>query len=229
MAWLGEVNSGVFRTWKVSAPPLNCVPQSPVPLSRDLEDSLASLRTTSLTTKSTKWQDLAFLRKNWDGPIILKGIMCVEDALLAQEASMDAIIVSNHGGRQVDGSLASLDALVDICSDERICPREPAALAPAAPALGTRPTPSLRHPSRKMAVLFDSGIRSGSDVIKALAIGADAVLLGRPYLYGLAIDGERGVEHVVRTVLSEVDVTLGLMGKRTVGELSRSDLRKSGA
>ncbi|KAL8277891.1 hypothetical protein RQP46_009710 [Phenoliferia psychrophenolica] len=182
MAWLGEVNSGVFRTWK----------------------------------------DLAFIRKNWDGPIILKGIMCVEDALLAQEAGMDGIIVSNHGGRQIDGCLSSLDALVDICADERVCPKE----STSSSSQSSAAPPSLRHPSRKMAVLFDSGIRSGSDVIKALAIGADAVLLGRPWVYGLALGGEKGVEQVVRTILSEADVSLGLMGKKSVAELSMKDLRK---
>ncbi|KAM0747514.1 FMN-dependent alpha-hydroxy acid dehydrogenase-like protein [Meredithblackwellia eburnea MCA 4105] len=179
MAWLGEVNSGVFRTWK----------------------------------------DLAIIRDNWEGPILLKGIQTVEDALLAQEHGMDGIIVSNHGGRQIDGSISSLEALMSICSDPRI----------SNPPTDTKPTksPSARFPNRKLAVLFDSGIRNGTDVIKALSLGADAVLLGRPWVYGLALAGDKGVEHVLRTILSETDVSMGLMGARTVKELNEGLLRKS--
>ena len=99
---------------------------------------------------------------------------------------VDAIVVSNHGGRQVDGAIATLDALVGI--------RE---------AVGPDPT-----------VLLDSGIRSGADVFKALALGADAILLGRPYFYGLALAGQRGVEEVVRNVVAELDLTMALTGVR---------------
>lgn len=130
------------------------------------------------------WDRLGLIRKNWDGPILLKGIQAVEDAELAVEHGIDGIVVSNHGGRQVDGAIASLDALAAI-----------------APAVGDAIT-----------VLFDSGIRTGSDIVKALALGAEAVLIGRPYLYGLALGGREGVEHVMRSLLAELDLTLGNAG-----------------
>lgn len=130
------------------------------------------------------WPDLAFLRENWDGPIVLKGVLHPEDALLAAEAGMDGVVVSNHGGRQVAGSVAAADAL----------PR-------VAAAAGDR-----------LTVLFDSGIRTGDDIFKALALGARAVLVGRPYAYGLGLDGQAGVEHVIRCLLAELDLTLALSG-----------------
>lgn len=142
------------------------------------------------------WSQLAWLRERWDGPILLKGIQHVDDARLAAEHGMDGIVVSNHGGRQVDGAVASLDQLPAI-----------------AEAVGDR-----------LAVLFDSGIRSGPDVVKALALGADAVLLGRPFLYGLALAGQVGVEHVLRCLLAEVDLTLGNAGYASHRELSRDSL-----
>ena len=113
-----------------------------------------------------EWKDLQVLRNLWDGPIVLKGIQSAEDARNAVEAGMDGIIVSNHGGRQVDGAIASLDALAEIGAD-----------------------PKVRNSG--MTLLFDSGIRTGSDVLKALALGAKAVLIGRPYMYGLAIGGQQ--------------------------------------
>ncbi len=130
------------------------------------------------------WADLPFLRDHWDGPIVLKGVVAVEDAVLAVEHGMDGIVVSNHGGRQVDGAIASLDALPAI-----------------AEAVGHQTT-----------ILFDSGVRTGTDVIKALALGADAVLVGRPFLYGLALAGQGGVEHVLRCLLAELDLALTLSG-----------------
>ena len=130
------------------------------------------------------WSDLPFLRDNWDGPIVLKGVVAVEDAKLAADHGMDGIVVSNHGGRQVDGSIGALDAL-----------------AAVAEAVGDR-----------MTILFDSGIRTGTDVLKALALGAEAVLIGRPYLYGLALAGQAGVEHVLRCLLAELDLALTLSG-----------------
>jgi lactate 2-monooxygenase len=108
--------------------------------------------------------------------------------------------VSNHGGRQVDGAIAALDALPEIAA-----------------AVGDR-----------MTVLFDSGIRTGSDVVKALALGADAVLLGRPYVYGLALGGEDGVRHAVRSILADLDLTLGVSGHRAPAELSPASLRRMG-
>ena len=130
------------------------------------------------------WSDLATLRELTSLPILVKGIQHVEDAREAARRGVDGIVVSNHGGRQVDGAIGSLDALPAI-----------------AEALGG-----------ELAVLFDSGIRSGSDVLKALALGADAVCLGRPYLWGLALDGQAGVEVVLKMLLAELDLTMALCG-----------------
>jgi isopentenyl diphosphate isomerase/L-lactate dehydrogenase-like FMN-dependent dehydrogenase len=121
------------------------------------------------------WEHVAFLRQNWDGPI----------------ARIEGIIVSNHGGRQVDGAIASLDALPVI-----------------AEAVGDQ-----------AEVLFDSGIRTGADVVKALALGAKAVLLGRPWVYGLAMGGQDGVRHVLRSVLADLDLTMALSGHRSIADL----------
>lgn len=144
------------------------------------------------------WDDLPFLREHWDGPIVLKGIQHVGDARLAADAGMDGVIVSNHGGRQVDGAIGALDALPGIAA-----------------AVGDR-----------MAVLFDSGVRGGADVVKALALGARAVLIGRPYAYGLGLAGEAGVRHVLRSLLAETDLTLGLAGHRSVHELTPDALQR---
>ena len=136
------------------------------------------------TGTALRWDRLDLIREHWDGPIVLKGIQHPDDALRALDAGMDGIVVSNHGGRQVDRAVGALTAL----------PRVVAALAGRAP------------------VLFDSGVRTGADAALALALGADAVLLGRPYAYGLALGGEDGVRHVVRSVLAELDTTLALAG-----------------
>ena len=137
------------------------------------------------------WDHLATLRERTRLPVVLKGILHPDDARRAFDIGVDAIVVSNHGGRQVDGAIATLDALVAI--------RE---------AVGPDPT-----------VLLDSGIRSGADVFKALALGADAILLGRPYFYGLALAGQRGVEEVVRNIVAELDLTMALTGVRSLGRL----------
>ncbi|MGW7573818.1 lactate 2-monooxygenase [Streptomyces sp. NPDC054765] len=142
------------------------------------------------------WPDLAFLRENWDGPIVLKGIVHPQDALRAAEAGMDGVVVSNHGGRQVAGSVAAADAL----------PRVAEAAA------------------GRLTVLFDSGIRTGDDIVKALALGAKSVLVGRPYAYGLGLDGQAGVEHVIRCLLAELDLTLALSGHSRPATLSADDL-----
>lgn len=136
------------------------------------------------TGTALRWDRLDLLREHWDGPIVLKGVQHVDDALHALDAGMDGIIVSNHGGRQVDRAIGSLDALPGIVG-----------------AVGGR-----------APVLFDSGVRTGADAAIALALGADAVLLGRPMAYGLAIGGEEGVRHVLRSVLAELDLTLALAG-----------------
>ncbi|MDQ0790986.1 lactate 2-monooxygenase [Streptomyces sp. B3I8] len=144
------------------------------------------------------WPDLAFLRENWGGPIVLKGVLHPDDARLAADAGMDGVVVSNHGGRQVAGSIAAADALPAV-----------------ADAAGDR-----------LTVLFDSGIRTGDDVVKALALGAEAVLLGRPYAYGLGLDGQAGVEHVLRCVLAELDLTMALAGHAGVRTLTREVLAR---
>jgi isopentenyl diphosphate isomerase/L-lactate dehydrogenase-like FMN-dependent dehydrogenase len=137
------------------------------------------------------WDDVAFLRASTTLPIALKGILHPEDARRAREHGIDAVIVSNHGGRQVDGAVASLDALpaiVDAVGDD-------------------------------LEILLDSGVRTGADVLKALALGADAVFVGRPYLWGLGVGGEAGVLGVLRGLLAEFDLTLGLSGYATPDEL----------
>lgn len=147
---------------------------------------------------SLSFEDLSFLRERWDGPIVLKGIVHPEDARLAVEHGIEGIIVSNHGGRQVDGAIGALDALPGVVE-----------------AVDGRAT-----------ILFDSGVRTGTDVIKALALGADAVLLGRPFLYGLALGGQAGVEHVLRCLLAEVDLALSLAGYPDPGTLSPEVLQR---
>jgi lactate 2-monooxygenase len=138
------------------------------------------------------WPDLEFLRSRTTLPIALKGILHPDDARAAREHGIDGVVVSNHGGRQVDGAIASLDALPAIVD-----------------AVGG-----------ELEILLDSGVRSGADVVKALALGADAVLLGRPYLWGLAADGEAGVLGVLRTILAELDLTIGLTGHTKPAELA---------
>jgi lactate 2-monooxygenase len=137
-----------------------------------------------LANPSLSWDDLGSLRELTSLPILVKGIQHVDDAREAACRGVDGIVVSNHGGRQVDGAIGSLEAL-----------------GPIADALGG-----------ELAILFDSGIRRGSDVIKALALGADAVLLGRPYLWGLALEGQAGVETVLKMILGELDLTMALCG-----------------
>lgn len=137
-----------------------------------------------------RWSDLAWLRDQTRLPILVKGICHPDDARAALEAGVDGLIVSNHGGRQIDGSRGSLDCL-----------------------------PAVTAAAGQLPVLFDSGIRSGADVVKAMALGAAAVLLGRPYVYGLALAGGPGVEHVLRCVLAETDLTLALSGCSSLTEL----------
>lgn len=137
------------------------------------------------------WPDLAYLREKTRLPIVLKGILSAEDAHLAVDAGVDGIWVSNHGGRQLDGAIASLDALVNVVS----------AVA------------------GKIPILFDSGIRCGSDMFKALALGATAVCLGRPYIYGLALAGEQGVVEVICNLIAEFELQMSLSGCRNLDEL----------
>ncbi len=151
---------------------------------------------TTYSNPTITWDRLGFLRQHTRMPILLKGINHPDDAALAIEHGMDGIVVSNHGGRQIDGAVAALDSLAEV----------------AAAVAGRIP------------VLFDSGIRSGADVFKAIALGASAVLIGRPYVYGLSIAGEAGVAAVLRNILAELDLTMGLAGCRSVRDVTADAL-----
>ncbi|WP_344312290.1 alpha-hydroxy-acid oxidizing protein [Agromyces terreus] len=145
------------------------------------------------------WDDLGNLRE-WTGlPILLKGVMHPSDAARALDAGVDGIVVSNHGGRQIDGSVASLEALPAVL--ERVGGRVP--------------------------VVLDSGVRGGADAFKALALGASAVGIGRPYAYGLAVAGAEGVREVVRNHIAELDLTMALAGRRSIEEIGRDSLAAS--
>jgi lactate 2-monooxygenase len=138
------------------------------------------------------WEDLAFLRATTDLPILLKGVLHADDAARALDHGVDGLVVSNHGGRQVDGAIAALDALPGVVDAVE----------------------------GRVPVLLDSGVRSGSDALKALALGAAAVLLGRPYMWGLAVGGEEGVRRVLRAFLAELDLALALSGHTSVDDVS---------
>ena len=142
------------------------------------------------------WDDLAWLRSLTSLPMLLKGICSADDARRAVDSGMDGIYCSNHGGRQANGGLPALDCLPEVVD-----------------AAGGAP------------VVFDSGVRSGSDVVKALALGATAVAVGRPYAYGLAVGGQEGVEHVLRCLLAEADLTMAIDGYPDVPSLTRDALR----
>ena len=151
-----------------------------------------------LSNPALTWDDLAKLRELTSLPVLVKGIQHVDDAREAASRGIDGIVVSNHGGRQVDGALGSLDAL-----------------GPVADAVG-----------EELTILFDSGIRGGADAFKALALGADAVCLGRPYLWGLALDGQSGVETVLKMVLAELDLTMALCGLTRLNQLGPDALQR---
>jgi lactate 2-monooxygenase len=146
---------------------------------------------------ATTWSDLTFLRQQTKLPILLKGILHAEDAQKALDAGMDGIIVSNHGGRQVDGAIATLEALPKIAETVQ----------------------------DKIPVLLDSGIRGGADVFKALAMGAKAVCVGRPYVYGLALAGEKGVYEVLQNLMADFELTMGLSGCKNISEIQANLLR----
>ena len=166
-------------------------------LAKQPEEDLLTAAATMLATfphLALTWDDLAWLRELTDLPMLVKGVLTGEDAKLALDAGVEGIIVSNHGGRQVDGAVAALDALVEV--------RE---------AVGPEPT-----------VLMDGGIRHGADVVKAMALGANATLVGRPYAYGLAVGGQQGVEAVLQQLWAETDITMALAGLSSVRELDAS-------
>jgi lactate 2-monooxygenase len=161
-------------------------------------DPAAAIRlwATLFSNTALTWNDLDWLRGQTRLPILLKGILHPDDARRGLDLGVDGIIVSNHGGRQVDGAIAALDALPAVAATIQ----------------------------QRIPVLFDSGIRYGSDAIKALALGARAVLLGRLYVWGLAVAGEQGVRDVVQNFLAEFDLTLGLSGYKSCRELDASVL-----
>jgi len=148
---------------------------------------------------SLTWADLAWFRSLWSGPLLLKGVLTVADAKKAVEHGVDGLVVSNHGGRQLDGARASVEALPDIVD-----------------AVGNR-----------VEVLLDGGVRRGADVVRALALGARAVMVGRPYLYGLASGGTAGVRRVLEILHGEVDHALALTGVPKVGDLDRTVVRRA--
>jgi len=149
--------------------------------------------------KAHSWEELAFIRKHWEGPIVLKGIQHPDDARRAVEYGMDGIVVSNHGGRQMDGAVGSLEMLPECVA-----------------AVGD-----------KIDVLFDSGVRTGMDILKALCLGAKGVLVARPFLYGLAVGGKLGAKQVLQGLLADLDQSMGLAGVSKIDELKPELLRRT--
>jgi L-lactate dehydrogenase (cytochrome) len=137
------------------------------------------------------WSDIEWIRSVWRGKLILKGILDLEDAKLAAKTGADPLVVSNHGGRQLDGAPSSISALPKI-----------------ADAVG-----------HEIEVMFDGGIRSGQDVLRALALGARGCLIGRPYIFGLGAGGEAGVAKAIEIIRKELDVSMALTGLKSVREI----------
>lgn len=184
----------------------------------DIDAAAAAWNADIFSGQAHTWDDIAFLQKHWDGPIVLKGIQHVDDAKMALELGIQGIVVSNHGGRQLDGAVGSLEVLPEIVD-----------------AVGNG-----------LTVLFDSGVRTGADILKALCLGAKAVLIGRPWVYGLGISGKEGALDVLTGLLAvkfysllvrqllisllstfkDLDLTLGLTGLRSVHECNRAMLRR---
>jgi 4-hydroxymandelate oxidase len=166
---------------------------------RDAGRSAIAQHTAQSFDQSVTWSDLAWLRGRSGLPLVLKGILTAEDARLAVEHGADAIVVSNHGGRQLDGAVASLDALTEVVD----------AVGGALP------------------VLFDGGVRRGADALAALALGAHMVLLGRPQLWGLAVGGADGVAGLLRTATEELAHAMALAGRPSLTDLDRTAVRTS--
>ena len=146
---------------------------------------------------SITWSDVAWLKSIWDGPIVIKGVMTPEDAKLAVKAGADAIWISNHGGRQLDGVSGTIEVLPEIANAVK----------------------------GKAEIYLDGGVRRGSDIVKAIALGANACMIGRPYMYGLAANGAAGVESIISILEIEMDATMALMGKPTIASLDSSSVR----
>jgi L-lactate dehydrogenase (cytochrome) len=150
---------------------------------------------------SITWKEIAWLRERWQGKLIVKGILDAEDARAACDAGVDALIVSNHGGRQLDGAPASITVLPEV----------------------------VQAVAGRTEVLFDGGIRCGQDVLKALALGARACLIGKSFLYALAARGEAGVTQALQILRSELDVSMALAGCTDVQKVSADILRPRSA
>jgi lactate 2-monooxygenase len=165
-------------------------------LDKTPEEDMLTAAATMLATfpnLGLTWDDLDWLRQQTKLPLLVKGVLTAADAQLALQRGLDGVIVSNHGGRQVDGAVAALDAFLEV-----------------------------RDALPEAVVLMDGGIRSAADVLKAMALGADAVLLGRPYAYALAVGGQRGVEALIQNLMAEIDLNLALAGAHSVRDLDRS-------
>ncbi len=145
---------------------------------------------------SVSWQDVEWFKAEWGGPVLLKGLLSPDDAAKAVEAGVDGVIVSNHGGRQLDGAISAIAAL---------------------PAV-------TKAVAGRVPVILDGGVRRGADVIKAVALGATACMIGRPWLYGLAAGGEAGVDQALTILRHEIDIALGLLGRASVSQVNRSVL-----
>lgn len=159
---------------------------------------LLAARGQSMINPSHTWDELDWLREQWDGPLVLKGILDPDDAVRAADRGVDGVVVSNHGGRQLDFAPATLDVLADVRA-----------------AVGDR-----------LAVLLDGGVRRGTDVVKALALGADAVLVGRPWVYGLAALGADGPAAVLGMLATEIDRALALTGRPSIDQLDPTVLQR---
>jgi len=179
--WCG----GIARRWPLRLGNVTDIPGS---------DSGIMAQASSLAKAidpSMRWSDLKWLRDLWPGRLVAKGILSAEDARRAVDHGMDAIVVSNHGGRQLDGARSSISALPEIAA-----------------AVGGQ-----------TEILLDSGVRRGSDIVKAIALGADGVLIGRAFMYGLATRGTEGAVAAIRLLTAEMEITMAFMGVRTVAEL----------
>lgn len=152
----------------------------------------------TLIDPAVRWSDVAWLRSIWDGPLIIKGVLRGEDAIKALDSGCDAVQVSNHGGRQFDQTLGAVEALEDIV--DAVAGRVP--------------------------VLLDGGVRRGTDVLKAIALGAQAVLIGRSHLWGLSVAGEAGVKHALDLLREEIDLAMAIGGFGSLDEVDRSAVRR---
>jgi isopentenyl diphosphate isomerase/L-lactate dehydrogenase-like FMN-dependent dehydrogenase len=188
--WLSGVLTRRRVTSRLTADPSSFTKPSLLSLVRSAGDSAAA--SVALLNAGVTWEDFEWLRGHWKGPLAIKGVLNAADAQRAASLGADAVIVSNHGGRQLNGLPGALDALPDIVS-----------------AVGDR-----------LDVILDGGVRRGEDIVKALCLGAKACMIGRPWLYGLAVGGTDGVDAVLDTLEAEVHTTLALLGQPDVSELN---------